>query len=164
LRFQDWNFIISQPEDSGESKVGTYFAKARRGRISWHVVDASGWVLGRLAARSARVLTGKDSPGYTPHADHRRGLIILNAEKVRLTGRKFDEKTYRHTTGYPGGLKEITARELFDRHPESLIREAIYGMLPKNRWRDRLARRLKVYVGSVHPHAAQVPKPLSLAR
>jgi large subunit ribosomal protein L13 len=144
--------------------VGTYLAKARRGKICWHVVDADGWVLGRLAARSARVLTGKDSPEYTPHADHRRGLIIINAEKVRLTGKKLEEKTYRHHTGYPGGLREITARHLFQRHPESLIREAIYGMLPKNRWRDRLARRLKVYAGSSHPHAAQAPKLLSLAR
>ena len=144
--------------------MGTYLAKASRGKICWQVVDAEGWVVGRLAARSARVLTGKDSPRYTPHADHRRGLIIINADKARLTGKKLDEKIYRHTTGYPGGLREITARQLFARHPESLLREAIYGMLPKNRWRDRLARRLKVYAGSGHPHAAQAPKLLSLAR
>jgi large subunit ribosomal protein L13 len=144
--------------------VGSYLAKASRGKICWQVVDAEGWVLGRLAARSARVLTGKDSPRYTPHTDHRRGLIIINAEKVRMTGKKFEEKTYRHTTGYPGGLKEITARQLFERNPASLVREAIYGMLPKNRWRDRLARRLKVYAGSSHPHVAQAPQMVSLAR
>lgn len=144
--------------------MGTYLARARRGQIHWRVVDAEGWVLGRLAARAARVLTGKDAPDYTSHVDHRRGLIVINAEKVRLTGKKLDEKVYRHTTGYPGGLREITARKLFETQPEKLIREAIYGMLPKNRWRDRLARRLKVYVGSTHPHAGQSPQALSLAR
>jgi large subunit ribosomal protein L13 len=110
------------------------------------------------------VLTGKDSPDYTAHQDHRSGLIIINAEKIRLTGKKLDDKVYRHTSGYPGGLKEITARELFEKRPESLIREAILGMLPKNRLHDRLARRLKVYAGSTHPHAAQSPEPITLAR
>ena len=147
-----------------ECRVATYFAKARRGRIRWCIVDAEGWVLGRLAARVARVLTGKDSPDYTPHEDHRSGLIIINAEKIRLTGNKLDGKVYRHSTGYPGGLKEITARELFEKRPEGLLREAILGMLPKNRLHARLARRLKVYAGSTHPHTAQSPEPLSLTR
>jgi large subunit ribosomal protein L13 len=147
-----------------EYGVGTYFAKAGRGKIHWRIVDAEGWVLGRLAARAARALTGKDSPDFTPHQDHRDGLIIINAEKIRLTGKKLDDKVYRHTTGYPGGLKEITARELFEKRPESLIREAILGMLPKNRQHSRLARRLKVYVGRTHPHTAQSPEPLSFAR
>ena len=144
--------------------MGTYFAKARRGQIHWNVVDAEGWVLGRLASRAAMVLTGKNMPDYTPQTDHRSGLIIINAEKIRLTGNKLDDKFYRHTTGYPGGLKEISARKLFEKKPEMLIREAIYGMLPKNTWRDRLARRLKVYVGSTHPHTGQSPLALSLAR
>ena len=144
--------------------MGTYLAKARRGKVRWHLVDAEGWALGRLAARAARVLTGKDSPDYTPHADHRSGLIIVNAEKVRLTGKKLDDKIYRHTTGYPGGLKEVSARHVMETHPERLLREAIYGMLPKNTWRDRLDRRLKVYVGPQHPHAAQTPEPLTFAR
>jgi large subunit ribosomal protein L13 len=144
--------------------VGTYFAKARRGRIHWRLVDAEGWVLGRLAARAARVLTGKDSPDYTPHQDHRSGLIIINAEKIHLTGKKLDDKVYRHTTGYPGGLKEIRARDMFEKKPEGLLREAILGMLPKTRMHSRLARRLKVYVGSTHPHTAQSPEPISLAR
>ena len=121
-------------------------------------------MLGRLASRAAMVLTGKDSPDYTPHEDHRSGLIIINAEKIRLTGKKLDGKVYRHSTGYPGGLKEITARELFEKRPEGLIREAILGMLPKNKLHDRLARRLKVYAGSTHPHSAQSPQPVSLAR
>ena len=144
--------------------MGTYFAKARRGQIHWNVVDAEGWVLGRLAARAALVLTGKNMPDYTPQTDHRSGLIIINAEKIRLTGKKLDDKFYRHYTGYPGGLKEISARKLFEKKPEMLLREAIYGMLPKNTWRDRLARRLKVYVGSVHPHTGQSPHALTLAR
>ena len=144
--------------------MGTYFAKTGRGKIHWRMVDAEGWVLGRLAARAARVLTGKDSPDYTPHQDHRSGLIIVNAEKIRLTGKKLDDKVYRHTTGYPGGLKETTARKIFEKRPQSLLREAILGMLPKNRLRSRLARRLKVYVGSTHPHTAQSPELLSLAR
>jgi large subunit ribosomal protein L13 len=147
-----------------ECGVGTYFARTSRGTIHWRIVDAEGWVLGRLAARAARVLTGKDSPDYTPHQDHRSGLIIVNAEKIRLTGKKLDDKVYRHTTGYPGGLKETTAREIFEKKPEGLIREAILGMLPKNRLHARLARRLKVYVGNTHPHTAQSPEPLSLAR
>ncbi len=142
----------------------TYFSKARRGKIEWHVVDGDGWVLGRLAARAARVLIGKDSPRYTPHEDNRSGVIIVNAEKIRLTGNKLDQKMYRHTTGYPGGLKEVSARQLSESKPEELIREAVLGMLPKNRLRDRLARRLKVYVGSTHPHSAQAPKALSLAQ
>jgi len=144
--------------------VGTYFAKASRGSIHWRLVDAEGWVLGRLAARAALVLAGKDSPDYTPHEDHRSGLIIINAEKIRLTGKKLEDKIYRHTTGYPGGLKEIRARDFFEKKPEGLLREAILGMLPKTRMHSRLARRLKVYVGSTHPHTAQSPEPLSLAR
>ncbi len=144
--------------------MGTYFAKARRGQINWKVVDANGWVLGRLAARAAQGLIGKDSPDYTPHVDHRNGLIIINAEKIRLTGKKLDKKIYRYNTGYPGGLRETTARKLFESEPEMLIRKAIYRMLPKNRWRDRLASRLKVYVGSTHPHAGQSPQTLSLSR
>ncbi len=144
--------------------MGTYFAKARRGQINWKIVDANGWVLGRLAARAALGLIGKDSPDYTPHVDHRNGLIIINAEKIRLTGKKLDKKIYRYNTGFPGGLREITARKLFETQPEMLIRKAIYKMLPKNRWRDRWASRLKVYVGSAHPHAGQSPQALSLSR
>jgi len=144
--------------------VGTYFAKTRRGRIQWRLLDAEGWVLGRLAAQAARVLTGKTSPDFTPHADHRDGVIVVNAEKVRLTGRKLDEKFYRHYTGYPGGLKEISARQVLATKPERLVRDAILGMLPKTRLGDRLARRLKVYTGPTHPHQAQSPEPLSLNR
>lgn len=147
-----------------ESSVGTYFAKTGRGRIRWSLLDADGWVLGRLAARAALVLTGKAFPDFTPHVEHRDGLVIINAEKVRLTGKKLDDKLYRHFSGYPGGLKETSARKLLETRPEALIREAIEGMLPKSRLGDRMAKRLKVYAGSAHPHAAQRPEPLSLAR
>ncbi len=144
--------------------MGTYLAKASREQITWNVVDAEGWVLGRLASRAAQVLVGKNQPDYTPHSDHRSGLIIINAEKIRLTGKKLDQKVYRHVTGYPGGLREISARKVYETQPERLIREAIYGMLPKNSWRDRLSKRLKVYVGSTHPHTGQAPLALTLAR
>ena len=144
--------------------MGTYFAKTRRGRVRWRLLDADGWVLGRLAARASLVLTGKAFPDYTPHVDHREGLIIINAEKIRLTGKKLDQKFYRHYTGYPGGLRETVARKLLETRPERLVREAIEGMLPKTRLGDRMAGRLKVYAGSRHPHAAQTPQPLSLER
>ncbi len=142
----------------------TYFAKARRGKVRWRLLDADGRVLGRLAARAARILTGKAFPDFTPHEDHRDGLIIVNAEKVTLTGKKMDQKVYRHHTGYPGGLREVTAREVYQARPERLIRDAILGMLPKSRLGDRLATRLKVYVGPAHPHAAQKPEAVSLDR
>ena len=144
--------------------MGTYFAKARRRKIRWQLLDAEGWILGRLAVHASRVLTGKNSPDYTPHVEHRDGLIIVNAEKVRLTGRKLEQKVYRHHTGYPGGLKEISAREYLATKPEHMVREAILGMLPKTRLGDRMARRLKVYVGPTHPHAGQRPEPLSIIR
>lgn len=144
--------------------MGTYFVKTGRGRVRWKLLDAEGCVLGRLAARAARVLTGKARPDFTPHAEPRDGVIVVNAEKVRLTGKKLDEKMYRHYTGYPGGLRETSARKVLATMPERLIRDAILGMLPKTRLGDRLSRRLKVYAGPVHPHQAQRPEPLSLNR
>jgi large subunit ribosomal protein L13 len=147
-----------------ESGVGIYFAKARRGKIRWRIVDAEGKVLGRLAAQAAHALMGKTSPDYTPHEDHRDGVIVINAEKIRLTGKKLDDKVYRHFTGYPGGLKEIVARQYLASQPDRLVRDAIVGMLPKTRLGDRLSRRLKVYAGPQHPHRAQNPEPLSFDR
>src|SRR5712692_9229623 len=136
----------------------TYFAKARRGKIRWRVLDAEGRVLGRLAARAAWFLTGRSSPDYTPHIDHRDGVIIINAEKVSLTGKKLEQKAYRHYTGYPGGLREISAGQVLATRPERLIRDAILGMLPKTRMGNRCASRLKVYAGPTHPHVAQKPE------
>jgi large subunit ribosomal protein L13 len=147
-----------------ESGVATYLAKSRRGRIRWRLLDADGWVLGRLAARASRVLTGKTAADFTPHADHRDGVIIINAEKVRLTGNKLDQKVYRHYTGYPGGLREISARKVMATRPERILREAIRGMLPKTRLGDRMAVRLKIYTGADHPHGAQKPEALIFER
>jgi large subunit ribosomal protein L13 len=144
--------------------VGTYLAKVRHGRIRWRLLDADGVVLGKLAVRAARVLTGKDCPDFTSHVEHRDGLIIVNAEKVRLTGKKLDGKFYRHHTGYPGGLKEISARNYLAAKPDKLVREAVVGMLPKTRLGDRMATRLKVYAGPTHPHAGQRPEAISVQR
>ena len=142
--------------------MGTYLQKARRSGVRWTVIDAEGAVLGRLAARAAHALIGKTAPDYTPHVDHRDGVIVINAEKVRLTGKKWDDKVYRHHTGYPGGLKEVSARRLLETQPERLVHGAIVGMLPKSRLGRSLATRVKVYVGSAHPHSAQRPAALSL--
>jgi large subunit ribosomal protein L13 len=142
----------------------TSFTKAWHHQVHWCLVDADGKVLGRLAARAARVLMGKDSPQWTPHADHRNGLIVINAGKIRLTGRKADQKLYRHFTGYPGGLREVSARHQLETKPERVVRDAILGMLPKTRLGARLATRLKVYAGSDFPHQAQKPEPVNLER
>lgn len=144
--------------------MGTYLQKVRRGGVRWTVIDAENQVLGRLAARASMVLTGKNAPDYTPGVDHRDGVIVINAEKIRLTGNKWDSKFYRHHTGYPGGLREISARRLLELHPGRLVEQAILGMLPKNRLGDSLGTRLKVYAGSEHRHAAQRPETISLAR
>lgn len=144
--------------------MGSYVSKGSRGKVRWLVLDAEGAVLGRLASRAARVLAGKSNPAFTPHVEPREGVIVVNAEKIRLTGRKLDQKIYRHYTGYPGGLKEITARKYLESKPDRLVRDAILGMLPKTRLGDRMARRLRVYAGSQHPHAAQKPEALSLNR
>jgi len=144
--------------------VGTYFQRLKRGKVRWRVVNAEGLVLGRLAARAAQMLMGKDCPDYTPHEDHREGVIVVNSEKVVLTGRKLDSKVYRHHTGYPGGLKEITARKYLETKPQELIRAAIRGMLPKTRLGDQAARRLRIYAGAVHPHSVQKPEEVRLSR
>jgi large subunit ribosomal protein L13 len=128
----------------------------------WYVVDAEGKVLGRLASAVAMVLSGKNKPGWAPHVDVGDHVVIVNAERVVLTGRKLDEKVYRRHSGYPGGLKEITARQLIGKAPEELIRHAVEGMLPKTRLGRAMGKKLKVYRGPQHPHAAQEPQPLAL--
>lgn len=132
-------------------------------RREWYVVDAAGAVLGRLASRVARVLSGKHRPGYAPYLDTGDFVVITNAEKIRLTGRKLEEKMYRRHSGYPGGLKAISARKRQARHPERLIEDAVRGMLPKSRLGRRQLRKLKVYRGAQHPHAAQQPRTLPAA-
>jgi len=127
----------------------------------WFVLDADGVVLGRLATRAANLLRGKGKPSFTPHVDCGDFVIVINAAKVKLTGKKESGKIYHHHTGFPGGVRSIRAEELRSRHPERLIERAVAGMLPKNRLSRALATKLKVYAGAEHPHQAQQPEPLA---
>jgi large subunit ribosomal protein L13 len=127
----------------------------------WHVVDAEGQVLGRLASKAAMFLMGKHKPSYTPFLDTGDHVIVINAEKIRLTGRKDDQKLYRRHTGYPGGLIEVGARKMRATRPTKMIEQAIAGMLPKTKMGKQMYRKLNVYAGSKHPHQAQ--KPVDLA-
>ncbi|MGD0402250.1 MAG: 50S ribosomal protein L13 [Candidatus Acidiferrales bacterium] len=130
----------------------------------WFVVNAEGVVLGRLATRIARLLIGKDKANYTPHLDCGDHVVVINAERVKLTGNKIDQKIYRHHSGFPGGLKEIPIRVMLQRRPEEVVREAVLGMLPKNKLRARRAKKLRVYAGSeaLARHTGQKPQPLAL--
>src|SRR5262245_7523996 len=129
-------------------------------RHEWFVVDASDQVLGRLASDVARVLSGKHRPGWTAHLDTGDFVVVTNAERVRLTGRKEEVKTYRRHSGYPGGLKSVAASEMRTRFPERIVEEAVRGMLPKTKLGRRQFKKLKVYRTGSHPHQAQQPKPL----
>jgi large subunit ribosomal protein L13 len=129
----------------------------------WYVVDASGQTLGRLASRVASILAGKNSPSYTPFLDVGDHVIVINAEKVRVTGMKSEQKVYRHYTGYPGGLREEDFRKRFNRKPEQVVQEAILGMLPKTKLGRSMGKKLKVYKGEKHIHQAQKPEPLAVA-
>ncbi len=141
----------------------TYSPKAGEVERRWYVVDAAEQPLGRLSTAVARILTGKHKPQYAPHTDTGDFVIVINAEKTVLTGRKENQKTYyRHST-YPGGLKAETAERLRQRRPVKLVEKAVWGMLPKNRLGRRQIRKLKVYAGSEHPHQAQQPTELSVA-
>jgi large subunit ribosomal protein L13 len=129
----------------------------------WYVIDAEGQVLGRLAPRVATILRGKHRPEYTPHVDHGDGVIVVNVEKVKLTGRKLDQKTYHRHSGYAGSIKSTTAGQvLASAHPERVVQDAVRGMLPKNSLGRKLLRKLKLYAGPEHPHAAQKPEELTL--
>jgi large subunit ribosomal protein L13 len=128
----------------------------------WYVIDATDQVLGRVATKAATILMGKHRPQYAPFIVTGDHIVIVNADKIRLTGEKLDQKIYRHHTLYPGGLREITARKVFESRPERLIREAVLGMLPKNKLRKRMVKRLKVYTAEQHPHKAQQPEKLAL--
>jgi large subunit ribosomal protein L13 len=128
----------------------------------WHLIDAEGQVLGRLATRAARLITGKDKPIYTPFIDTGDHVIIINAGKVKLTGKKLTDKMYRHHTGYPGGLRETAAGVLMSKDPGRVVREAVFGMLPKSKLGHAMRKKLKVYQGPQHPHQAQQPTPLAI--
>ncbi len=140
----------------------TYFAKRGEREQTWYVTDAEGQVLGRLASRIATVLRGKHQPQYTPHIDTGDFVIVVNAEKVLLTGKKLTDKLYYHHSLYPGGLKQKTAGQLLKEKPEEVLRMAVRGMLPKNSLGRAMLRKLKIYRGGVHPHDSQVPRPLPL--
>jgi len=141
-------------------KKYTYSAKESDKTGKWYVVDAQGIVLGRLASRIAHRIRGKHHPLFTPHVDTGDNIVVINADKIVLTGRKMEQKTYHRHSGYTGGLTTITAKELMNKKPEDIIRFAVKGMLPKNRLGKRLIKKLKVYSGSDHPHAAQQPEVL----
>ena len=128
----------------------------------WYVVDATDRALGRLASQIASRLRGKHQPIFTPHSDTGDFIIVINAEKIRLTGRKWQQKVYYRHSGYIGGLKSITAKKLREKRPENLVRHAVWGMLPKNRLGRKLYKKLKVYAGEDHPHEAQKPQQLEL--
>jgi len=142
--------------------MSTYFPKGEIAR-KWFVVDASGQTLGRLASRVARILAGKDNPQYTPFLDTGDHVIVINAEKVRLTGLKAQSKLYRRYTGFPGGLREESFTRLLSRKPEKILEEAIKGMLPKTKMGRAMGSKLKVYRGDKHPHQAQQPVELKIA-
>jgi large subunit ribosomal protein L13 len=145
--------------------VRTYSATAGDIEASreWYVVDAAGQNLGRLATQIATVLRGKHKPLYTPGMDCGDFVIVVNADKVHVTGRKLDQKFYYRYSGYPGGLAEVSLRDQLAKHPERVIEAAVKGMLARNKLRNQLIRKLKVYAGPQHPHEAQQPKPFPLA-
>jgi len=142
--------------------VKTYVTKPDEVEREWYVVDAEGKTLGRLATGIASVLRGKHKPHYSPAVDMGDYVVVVNAEKVWVTGRKLDQKVYYRHSGYPGGLKAISLRDQLDRHPTRVLEHAVRGMLPKGRLGRRMFKKLKVYAGPDHPHQAQQPKPLDL--
>lgn len=141
----------------------TVSANAATVKKEWVLIDATDQVVGRLASRVALILRGKHKPYYTPHVDCGDNVIIINAEKIRFTGRKLSDKLYYRYTGFPGGKRTSTPKELLQRKPTAVLEHAIRGMLPKNRLGDAIYRNLHVYAGPEHPHQAQQPKPLDLS-
>lgn len=140
----------------------TEVAKAEDVKRDWYVVDAQDLVLGRVASKIANVLRGKNKAIFTPSVDTGDFVIVVNAEKIALTGRKLADKVYYSHSGFPGGLKEITAGKLLEKKPEDLIKKAVKGMLPKNKLSRHMLKKLKIYTGATHPHDAQQPKNLAL--
>jgi large subunit ribosomal protein L13 len=128
----------------------------------WYVVDAEGQVLGRMASQIANILTGKNKPQYTPNVDSGDFVVVINADKIKVTGTKMHDKIYRRFSRYPGNMKEVTMKEMLEKHPESVVTLAVKRMLPKNRLGRTMFKKLKVYAGDVHPHAAQNPQQIEL--
>ena len=140
----------------------TYYAKPGEVEREWLLVDATDQVLGRLATQVAQILKGKTKPQYTPHVDTGDFVIVVNAEKIRLTGTKAESKTYHSHSGYIGGLKEVSYARMLEKHPERIIEKAVKGMLPKNTLGRAMGKKLKVYAGPKHPHTAQKPREITL--
>lgn len=140
----------------------TYMARSEDFVKKWYLIDGEGKTVGRLATRIATILRGKGKPQFTPHADIGDFVIVVNAEKLKFTGDKWNQKTYYWHTHYPGGIKSITAGDLLKTKPHEIIEKAVWGMLPKNKWQKKLISRLKVYAGSEHPHAPQQPETLEV--
>jgi large subunit ribosomal protein L13 len=140
----------------------TYVPKEGEFERGWKVFDAEGKILGRLATEVADTLRGKNKPNFTPHVDTGDFVVIVNADKIRLTGKKLSDKVYYHHTGYPGGIKSITAEKLLEKKPEQLLIKAINGMLPKNKLQQRFMKKLKIYAGPEHPHQAQKPETVAV--
>ena len=140
----------------------TFMAKKEDFQRNWYLVDAENKVLGRLASELAKILRGKNNPAFTPHVDTGDYVVVINADKVNLTGKKWKEKVYYRHRGYPGGIKSITADNLKAKRPEDLIRLAVKGMLTKNRLGRKLFKKLKIYAGAEHPHQAQQPKQIEI--
>jgi large subunit ribosomal protein L13 len=140
----------------------SYMARPLEVERKWYVVDAEGQTLGRLATEIATILRGKNKPQYTPHVDTGDFVVVVNAEKVVVTGRKAEQKVYRRHSGYPGGLKETSYEQMMERRPTEILRRAVKGMMPKNRLARQQLRKLKIYAGPEHPHAAQNPQELEV--
>ncbi|MCF8570421.1 50S ribosomal protein L13 [Gordonia sp. HY002] len=142
--------------------MATYSPKAGDVTRTWHVIDATDVVLGRLAVQSANLLRGKHKPTYAPHVDGGDYVVIINAEKVAISGNKLDDKRIYHHSGHPGGLKSRSVGEVLETRPDRLVEKAVKGMIPKNKLGDQIAAKLKVYAGPNHPHAAQQPVPFEI--
>jgi large subunit ribosomal protein L13 len=142
--------------------MGTFQARKEEVARQWVLVDATDMVLGRLAVKVASILRGKTKPEFTPHTDVGDFVVIINADKVKVTGNKLEQKTYYHHSGYMGGIKSATMKEILNKKPEDVIRHAVKGMLPKNSLGRAMFKKLKVYTGDVHPHEAQKPQLLSM--
>lgn len=146
-----------------ESMNTTYSAKKHELSKEWFVIDASGQTLGKLAVQVANILRGKHKPTYTPHVDTGDFVVVINAEKIAVSGKKRDQKNYVHHTGYPGGFRSVSFKDMQAKHPDRIVFQAVKGMLPHNRLGRQLVKKLKVYAGEQHPHQAQMPKVISLA-
>jgi large subunit ribosomal protein L13 len=141
--------------------MGSFVPAAGSVERQWHVIDAEGQVLGRVATEAARLLQGKHKPVYTPHIDTGDHVVIVNAAKIRLTGRKEEQKLYRYHSGYEGGLREERAKDVRQKNPVRIVEEAVRGMLPKTKMGEAMWRKLKVYANATHPHQAQRPRPVN---